>query len=300
MILEKRNKMSAHNKKRNAGLLYEFLIKEISTSLVEGDKKRSNTALKILKTYFKPGTELYKEFRLINSLIKTHVSSQSVVQSILSEAKRAAEKYDLQKLDREKSLLIKTINHTFGVNNTIFDHNVNEYKKYATVQTLINDWRSPDHDIFRIAKFEDQLTGWLLENPEQCTDVVIENSETPGTNRLVMKILSNKLNEKYDKVLNSSQKDLIRVYAIATTNQDEGLIREKLQQSRETLLSEMKNYISEQRSMKDGSTYVADKLEKLSQQIVEENIDAIDDDTITKYLSYMKLYEEIIKPEENV
>ena len=300
MILEKRNKMSAHNKKRNAGLLYEFLIKEISTSLVEGDKKRSNTALKILKTYFKPGTELYKEFRLINSLIKTHVSSQSVVQSILSEAKRAAEKYDLQKLDREKSLLIKTINHTFGVNNTIFDHNVNEYKKYATVQTLINDWRSSDHDIFRIAKFEDQLTGWLLENPAQSADVVIENSETPGTNRLVMKILSNKLNEKYDKVLNSSQKDLIRVYAIATTNQDEGLIREKLQQSRETLLSEMKNYISEQRSMKDGSTYVADKLEKLSQQIVEENIDAIDDDTITKYLSYMKLYEEIIKPEENV
>ena len=74
--------MSAHNKKRNTGLLYEFLIKTISQALVDDDKKKSSKALKIVKTYFKPGTELYKEFRLINSIIKTSVSSEAVAASI--------------------------------------------------------------------------------------------------------------------------------------------------------------------------------------------------------------------------
>ena len=40
--------MSIHNKKRNTGLLYEFLIKTISQSLVDDDKKKSSKALKIV------------------------------------------------------------------------------------------------------------------------------------------------------------------------------------------------------------------------------------------------------------
>ncbi len=92
--------MSAHNKKRNTGLLYEFLIKTISQALVDDDKKRSSKALKIVKTHFKPGTELYKEFRLVNSIMKTTVSSEAVASSILNEAKSAARSHDLNALDK--------------------------------------------------------------------------------------------------------------------------------------------------------------------------------------------------------
>ena len=103
--------MSAHNKKRNTGLLYEFLIHTISQALVDDDKRKSSRALKIIKSHFKPGTELYKEFRLINSIMKTTVSVESVASSILGEAKVAARSHDVDSLDREKSLLIRSINH---------------------------------------------------------------------------------------------------------------------------------------------------------------------------------------------
>ena len=134
----------AHNKKRNAGLLYEFLVLNISKALVDGDQKKSGVALKVIKRHFKPGTELYKEFRLIRSLVQTTVSSEQVAASIIQEAKAAARSYDIRTLDREKSLLISTINRAIGDEN-FFDAQVNEYKIYATIQT-------PDHCKGRAAR----------------------------------------------------------------------------------------------------------------------------------------------------
>ena len=113
-------------------------------------------ALKIVKTYFKPGTELYKEFRLINSIIKTSVSSEAVAASILNEAKSAARSHDLNELDKEKSLLIRSINHQLNDEN-FYDQHVSEYKTFATVQNLLNDWRSKSPDLSRMASYEDQI-----------------------------------------------------------------------------------------------------------------------------------------------
>ena len=52
-----KNKRS-HNKKRNVGIIYEQLIGTVAKGLVESDKIVSNEARKIIKKYFKPGTEL--------------------------------------------------------------------------------------------------------------------------------------------------------------------------------------------------------------------------------------------------
>ena len=90
---------ATHNKKRNSCLMYEFLVRHISKSLVDDDKKSSDTALKILKKYYSSDTELYKEFRLLNALVTTSVSSEMVASSILTEAKSAARSHDLKKLD---------------------------------------------------------------------------------------------------------------------------------------------------------------------------------------------------------
>ena len=110
-------------------LLYEFLVQTISKSLIDDDKKKSSAALKILRKHYKPGTQLYKEFRLINALAKTTVSSEHVAASILKEAKAAATSMDHDSLDREKSLLIRNINHNINDDNFYniyrFDNDVN-------------------------------------------------------------------------------------------------------------------------------------------------------------------------------
>ena len=73
-----------HNKKRNVGIIYEQLINYTSQSLVEGRKKDADNAMSIIRRNFKKGTELYKEFRLFNALVKTSVPSAALATRILS------------------------------------------------------------------------------------------------------------------------------------------------------------------------------------------------------------------------
>ena len=101
----------SHNKKRNIGLIYEQLVSYVSQALVEGKKSDADNALKIIGRNFKKGSELYREFRLFNALVKTYVKSDALATRILSEAKAAAQDHDAKKLRAEKSQLIKEINH---------------------------------------------------------------------------------------------------------------------------------------------------------------------------------------------
>ena len=155
-----------HNKKRNVGLVYEFLIRYMSESLVENNNRESKKALKILKKHFKPNSELYREFRLFNSLIKTTVSSERIAAAIISEARKAVRRYDLKSLDKQKSLLIRDINH-FLSSDDFYNQKISEYRMYATVQTLINEWRDIENaDISKIAEYDDTLVGWLTSKKE--------------------------------------------------------------------------------------------------------------------------------------
>lgn len=280
-----------HNKKRNTGLLYEFLVRTISKALVDGDQKASATALKVFKRHFKPGSELYKEFRLINSLVRTTVSSEAVAASILQEAKLAARSYDMKTLEREKSLLISTINKAIG-NEDFFDQPVNEYRTYATVQTLINDWRTPGVDLGRQARYEDQLVKWLTTEKPTTPDATLSD-DSPGTSRLLMKVMMKKLNEKYAGSLTDEQKNLIRAYAFSTANDDPDSITKKLIEVKGRLLSEITDF----RSKSPDNEYVNRKLDEVQEHLTNEQLDTIDDETVTRFMLYTKLSSELTEEE---
>jgi hypothetical protein len=256
-----------HNKRRNAGLLYEFLIRTISNALVEGDKKKSTTALRLLKKHFKAGTELYREFRLINALVRSTVSSDSVASSILSEAKTAAKSYNLEALDKEKSHLIKNINYYLRDNN-FFDQQINEYKAYATAQMLINNWRSEgrDKDIANLVAYEDQMVRWLVSEKTEKGEL-ISQEDSPGMSRLLMKVMTQKLNEKYSMTLNDDQKGLLK----------------------SGLLSNIDNYLF----LNKDDSYIVEKMNNVKGSLMNESIEHVDDDVITKFMLYVKLGNEI-------
>ena len=278
--------MKIHNKKRNSLLIYEFLVRTISRSLVEDDKERSKVALKILKRHFKPGSELYKEFRLMNSLAKTTVSSEHVAASILKEAKDAACTLDFGRLDREKSLLVRSINH--GLNDDDFyDQHVNEYRTYATIQTVINEWTSKDKDLSRLAQYEDTLLRHLVTAREETSPTM--SNESAGTVRLLMKVMSKKLNEKYGEALNDQQKSLIKAYAYSTASSNDSSIRLKLQEIKDELLTMIDGYISSQGEAK----YINQKLVETKTAILQESIDSVDDETVTRFMLYSRLNDEL-------
>lgn len=288
MVCQNRNYMSkSHNKKRNVGLLYEFLVSVISRSLVDGDKKKSAQALKILRKHFKQGTELYKEFRLINSLIKTTVSSESVAANILSEARVAARSHDVEKLDRQKSFLIKDVNHLINDEN-FYDQQVNRYRTLATIQSLINDWRSNDRDIARVAQYEDSIMTWLMTEKEIPGSPIL-TEESPGTSRLLMKVMMKKLNEKYSGVLNDEQKSLIRAYAFSAANNDESSIKLKLFEVKQKLLTSIDEF---GQSNKENE-YINKKLVEARSKLLNEKFENVDDDTVTRFMLYTKLASEL-------
>ena len=278
--------MSAHNKKRNTGLLYEFLIRTISQALVDDDKRKSSRALKIIKAHFKPGTELYKEFRLINSIMKTTVSAESVASSILGEAKVAARSHDVDSLDREKSLLIRSINHQLN-DDHFYDQQISEYRTFATVQNLLNSWRLKPADLSKMAEYEDQVVRWLV-TPKTESNEQITTEGTAGSNRLLMKIMMKKLGEKYDDTLTTEQKSLIKAYAFSAASDDEKTITLKLNEIKGKLLNSIESYVDNKKEEK----YLSDKLNEVKTGLLNE-VKKVDDSVVAEYMLYIKLIDEL-------
>lgn len=281
----------SHNKKRNTGLVYEFLIHSISRSLLENNQKKSNIALRILKKHFKPGTQLYKEFRLINSLVKTSVKTSSVASSILQEAKQASKQYNMKQLDKEKSMLIRSINHSLNESD-FYSQPVDNYKIYATIQTLMNEWRlrNTGINIEQKAIYEDSLVEWLMSEKKEHQDVELSD-ESPGTNKILFKIMLEKLNKKYNADLSVPQKNILRTYVWSTANDDVEKIQECLKTVKNDLGCSIESYIVENKE----NVYVVEQLAKTKNKLMLESCTEVDDNMITRFMVYMQLNDELTK-----
>lgn len=284
--------MSSHKKKRNSALLYEFLVSTISRALVEGDKGKSNKALKVLKKHFKKGTELHKELRLVQALRRTSVNTEGVAVRIMQEAKRAARSHDTASLDREKSLLIRDINHVVK-DPTFYDQQVNEYKLLATLQTVINDWRAAEPNLSRLAEYEEKVVSHLLSEKVRVDGPTV-SEESPGTARLLMKVMMQKLNEKYVGTMSEQQRSLVRAYAFSMTNDDSSSIRMKLEEVRTSLIESINETLDS-----SGSSYINPKLVEARKALEEEDLSLVDDATVTRFMLYSSLNEELQSSDEH-
>jgi len=266
-----------HNKKRNVILVYEFLIRAISKALMEDDKRRQAAALKVIRRNFKPGTELYKEFRLANAMYTSTVSTSSVASSIMSEAKTAVRDIDERKLNREKSILIREINYSLGQD--VYDEPIPDYTILATIQTLFNEWRRTS-DLGRLAEYEDKVNRWLVT--EKTREETPISDLDPGTSRLMTSIISRKLNEKYADKLTSEQKEIIRIYALSEAAGADTRI--------EAFLSDIKERLEIQLAHTDSN---GKQIDEIKQMLLDENLETVDDDTITRFMLYVKLGSEL-------
>lgn len=279
-----------HNKKRNVGLLYEFLVRHISTALVERNTAAQSAALRVIKRHFRPGSELLKELRLVRALVRTTVSSPAVATSIINEAKNAARTLDHARLDEEKTMLLRSIARVIR-DDSFFVTQVDEYRAYATVQTLVNEWRDPrGADLSRLAQYEDELTR-MLTSERTVTDDRFVNGESPGTNRLLAHIMTKRLNEKYSHTMDPAQRDLVRAYVFAAAKCDPAALRQRLETARKAVLESLDTFESERHG--DGSIETLEKIRILRENLVRENLENVDDDLIARFLSCMRVRSEI-------
>jgi hypothetical protein len=276
----------SHNKRRNVGLIYEMLLREASLALINDDQKRSERIVRLIKHHFRKGTQLQKEYRLFNALLKTNVPSDVVALKILDEAKTFSRKIDQKQLYDEKTSLIHSINHTIG--KTVYERKIPNYRMYATVQTLLNDWRLLEEANFeRVIDFESKVRDWLVREKKENE---VDQKEIEKTDRLVVKIMTEKLNERYRNNLNEEQKEIVKNYAFYMSDEKIEEMRSYLSDLREETIKTIKSYLQE-----EGSVYLDRKAEKVLEDINNLNLNEINDELIGKMLTISHLKQTIVE-----
>jgi len=278
----------SHNKKRNVGIIYELLLRNISSSLIKNDKKSAQKALDIIENRFGKSTELYKEFRLFNALAKSTVSDTSVAAAILTEAKQAARRCDAKVLSYEKSRLIRDINYNLK-DEKFYHRRVPEYKTYATIQTLLNEWRLKDmSDLSKTIQFESKVAEWLINTGKDTASFDVENIKNPNVDSLVVKIMSEKINEKYGKKLGNLQQHVLKEYVFSLAEDRDDRIRDVLSDIKNKSILDLENL----KSSTDNKV-ILEKIDRVKKKVFSETLEEINDESISRFLVLINLREEI-------
>ena len=274
--------MAKHNKKRNVGLIHEQLVRYVASSIIAEDKTAAEKAVKIIAKHFRQGSELYKEFRLFNALVNMPVESRSIAERVLSESKKAAKSHDPNKLRKEKSLLIKDINTKLAESRRFYNIKIDNYKLFATVQTILNEWRGKNFlDLTTRAAYEEKIVGWLSRQSNQ------DLSEHVEIDPLVQNLMYQKFETKYKDQLSQTQKQILEASVLGSETDFVSVIAD----TKKKALSELKKFekICDNKFLIESIDGVRKKIESLP----EEKSDAV----IAKTLHLVHLIEEMTENE---
>jgi len=273
----------SHNKKRNVGIIYEQLLAIAAKGIVENKQPLTQRAQSIIKRFYKEGTEIYREHRLFKAIVEPQIQDGSLATKILEEAKKAARAHNVQRLEREKSRLIKEINHSFG--KPFYQQRVKNYTQYATVQTLLNDWRLWNKaDFNRVTLYENKVHSILIA-PKETQSLLKEHDKK--VDNLVVKVMTEKYNDKYGKSLTDVQQMLIKQYVFAENGDTKGF-KSMLNRIKETVLRDLVDY-----ETGCDNSHVANKINEVKEDIRSLDINTLDDQTMTRFLTLCDLSEEL-------
>lgn len=277
--------MSKHNKKRNIGIIYEQIIQFVCKSLMESNNEIAEQGLSIIKEHFKEGTQLNKEYKLFKALSDTKGVSEHLANSIIFEAKKACNHmFNNEKLEREKSSLIKKLNYTFG-KGVIFEESVKKYTEYATIQTLLNEWRNPETASFDLTtKYEIKLHESLSSSRQEEKTI----TDIPQVDSITYKLMNEIFSKKYSSLLNETQNKILKLYS---TERNEELLESfsNLKIKTEMLLE---NYI-----LKCDNKILKEKYQKVLNNISQLSDSDLSKENLQKYLTLSKLEEELLGEE---
>ena len=274
-----------HNKKRNVGIIYELLLKHISTKLLEGNKKDAKIATRLIEKHFKKGTELYKEFRLFNALAKSNITHTHTVASILNEAKIASRKLNKATLEKEKSLLLKDINYKIA-DKDFYYRSIADYRDLGVVQLSLNEWRKKDRDIKKLVDLEVRLGELMLRDKNKVNEHKYDASHS---DRLVLKIMTEKFNRRYGEELTTDQKKIIEGY-VFLSDKNPSQLQEFFKVKKQEALVGLENFEDT-----SNNKYLLSKLDEVREKIASLPVKDINDQNVVKFLTLTKMISEIKK-----
>lgn len=278
-----------HSKYRNPAILFELLVRQTTSDLIQN---KDSKAVKILKKYF-TGTELSKEYSLYNTFNTIQKLSESKAEMYINTVLEERKKLDTEKLNREKYNLIKEIKKNYDIDN-FFKAKIDNYKVYASVYTLFESQNNKVVDtkqllLNKINILEHIIEGGI-ENKSASATIVEEFMKEDKEIRLIAyKLMVEKYNAKYAN-FSKKQKEILKEYI---NNVSE---TESLKSYINNVIQEIKTELqSLQESVDDPVTKIRLKETLKLLKPIKQN-QSIKDETISNILQYVELIDVLKQP----
>lgn len=281
-----------HNKKRNSGMIGEFFSKLIAESVVSKEFDKVEKAKTIWSKYVCKGTELQKEMQLFQIVNEKQFENKQVAYELLSQVKKAASKINKEKLEREKTSLIREVNDCFG--SEFFNKEVVNYTSLASIQILLNyctgGYLKEGVINPAIAEIEDKIINYMCRNkaPENLKSLEeIFNMTNEEVDGLVVNIMREKMNKKFAPRLTEGQQIILQQFVFEGSNK-------KLSETLEALRNDTLHLINEELSNHPPKAE-RDKLTEIEKLLREDyhNVSEINDTLVTFYMTVSKLNDEL-------
>ena len=277
-----------HNKKRDTGLVYEFLVRRLSHSMIQKDRLASQKCLEIVRKYYGDGTPLSQERELFDVIKNTRGVTEQAARRILREVQRAAQELDVKKIEIKKSNLIKEINYTFG-KEFFTDHRIPEYRLLASIQMVIDASRTQTRLTESVQKI--QLEEGLIRYMTTRGSFQEATTQKSEVDQLVMAMVAKRFQEKYSKSLNSAQKTLLEKYIRAQVTGDEKPLNEFINEESKRISTVLKTA----RDMKEvrDDAIMSERLDQAEQAFGHMREQKTNEKVVEDVMLYQRLAEEV-------
>lgn len=278
-------KKLSHNKKRNVGLVYEFLTREVSAAVVAKDNPRAARALAIIAGHLNEGTELADELSMHRKVMESRGCTERLAHRIVDELKAAGIRLGVRRASRDaaKSALIHEMNRELG--RDIFDrYRIPDYTAHASINILMS--RGIDSRIDEavdVAKVEDHLIEFLTTPIAERAHVDREATMFAYKNAVGL------FEAEFGKELDSEQTDLLREFVRVSLGGNRAPFERTFERQRSALREHLKVHRHDEAFKQD-----ADMAARLNEAIDDLTaLDPSDEESVERLMLYHNLKREI-------
>ena len=251
-----------YNKKRNTAFVFEALIREGTSAILQGDHDRKNTVVKLIKKHFAPDSTLYKHLQCYQSLYETSGLDRNTCEKIMREAKLAHRVLDPHGLFVSQTNLINDVNKELEP--SVFNNFVPNYKSLANIHKMFSTNVSPKNSVI----LEELVLEHMSRTEEAEEQVEIDN--------VVVESFVEKFNTKYDSKLLTEQKQLLNLYISSFVDNSLELkmfLNEEIARLKSSLLeSRSQEEIASDDSMVEKTEQVLELLENYKDTEADQNM----------------------------
>jgi len=207
-----------HSKYKNTGILFELLVRQITTDTLDG---KDSPAKDILKKYFVK-SELGREYKLYETLLKRTSLTEGKANVVVDTLIESSKTLNRGAIKRQKYNLINEIQKHYDLNE-FFNHKLPNYKMFAAFYTLTEIANAqhtvdPDQAINNKVTILEHLTAAKITESKVRDEVMSEFEKADKDVRfLAYKMVLESFNTKYND-LHPRQKEILKEFITSVDN----------------------------------------------------------------------------------